>query len=34
MLRADPEPWKALNVERRVWAYQAVPIVGRESFAS
>lgn len=32
MLRADTEPWKALCTERRVWAYQSVPIVGRESF--
>lgn len=34
MLRADTEPWKALCIERRVWAYQSVPIVGRESFGA
>lgn len=34
MIRADAEPWKAQNVERRLWAYNAVPAVGTKSFIS
>lgn len=34
MFRAHTDPWKAHNVERRLRAFNAVPAVGTEGFAS